>query len=332
MPVFLRVKEDHRFRDVAVLSAGTPVMVGRSPEASVSFPQDIEMSSRHAEIELQGKLCHVRDLGSTNGTFLNDELVQECSLGPGDLLRCGGTVLCLELTEADRPAGTSPGPAGHQHHGATATAAVASKISRGGATESLPEELQQLRGFSEANAAAVCSRFQLQELIATPPEPEESPAEYATRLLTSGDDNDCLYFLAWALPKRMAVWWLIQCIRTAESLKLESDPEILAAAEAWVRAPSDESRRKAMGLADAVRMESPACWTCVGAFWSHGSMGPPDQPAIPAPDNLAGKAIGGGAILAAVIRSPEKAPQKRQRFVELALEIASGELSWQPRT
>jgi len=83
-----------------------------------------------------------------------------------------------------------------------------------------------------------------------------------------------------------------------------------------------------MKLAESLEMGTPAAWSGVGAFWSHGSMAPENAPDVPAPDALAGKAISGGAILASVIHSPEKAPERRQQFVELALKISSGELGW----
>jgi hypothetical protein len=103
---------------------------------------------------------------------------------------------------------------------------------------------------------------------------------------------------------------------------------MLQLAEDWVRQPSDDARRKAMQMAESLEMESPAAWAGVSAFWSHGSMAPPSAPDVPAPDHLTGKAVTGGAILATVLRNPEKAAERRQLFTEIAIRIADGKLPW----
>lgn len=57
-------------------------------------------------------------------------------------------------------------------------------------------------------------------------------------------------------------------------------------------------------------------------------MAPPDVPAVEPKDNLAGKAISGGAIMASVFHAPEKAPEKQKGFIQLGIEIAEGKLPW----
>lgn len=64
---------------------------------SNDFPIDHEtVSSAHCEIIcLQGEVI-VRDCGSTNGTFINDQPINESRLKPGDTLRLGDVQLALE--------------------------------------------------------------------------------------------------------------------------------------------------------------------------------------------------------------------------------------------
>ena len=47
-----------------------PILVGRSDEARFRLRQD-SVSRRHCEFFIEDDAVHVRDLGSTNGTFLD---------------------------------------------------------------------------------------------------------------------------------------------------------------------------------------------------------------------------------------------------------------------
>lgn len=68
--------------------------IGRSRHNDIVIASDA-VSRHHAEIERQGSEIIVRDLGSTNGTFINDglERTNECRLNRGDQIRIGETVL-----------------------------------------------------------------------------------------------------------------------------------------------------------------------------------------------------------------------------------------------
>ena len=44
---------------------------------------DNEVSRRHAEVRRINQAYHVVDLGSANGTFLNDQAIAQSALGPG---------------------------------------------------------------------------------------------------------------------------------------------------------------------------------------------------------------------------------------------------------
>lgn len=69
--------------------------IGRHPASDIVI-DDVAVSTRHAVIEahpnrlLDGYCDYVlRDLGSTNGTFVNEEQVQRKQLAHGDLVRIG---------------------------------------------------------------------------------------------------------------------------------------------------------------------------------------------------------------------------------------------------
>lgn len=72
------------------LAPGQTLLVGRSRSADLSMDDD-RVSRRHCEVQLRvdGRLL-IRDLGSTNGTFLGGEAIQaETSLRIGQILRLG---------------------------------------------------------------------------------------------------------------------------------------------------------------------------------------------------------------------------------------------------
>jgi pSer/pThr/pTyr-binding forkhead associated (FHA) protein len=64
---------------------------------------DPSVSSHHCEVLLRGGEVVIRDLNSTNGSFINDSQITESVLKPGQKLRLGQIELKLE-TEGSAPA------------------------------------------------------------------------------------------------------------------------------------------------------------------------------------------------------------------------------------
>jgi hypothetical protein len=124
--------------------AGAQIVVVEGPDAGKEFElsgsgtigrhegeialNDPEVSRRHASLAFDGSSVTVADLGSTNGTFVNDERLSGArQLGPGDKLRVGTTVFELRLAAEDdatrvrsapAPASGPPGGAGGPPGGA----------------------------------------------------------------------------------------------------------------------------------------------------------------------------------------------------------------------
>jgi two-component system, cell cycle response regulator len=73
------------------LKAGE-LVIGRSSQAQLQIDHE-SVSRRHARIVLTDSGVLVADLGSTNGTYVNDEPITERSLGHGDLIKVGRTIL-----------------------------------------------------------------------------------------------------------------------------------------------------------------------------------------------------------------------------------------------
>lgn len=70
------------------------VTIGRSEGCVVSLPADSYASSLHARVFPRGAEAWIEDLGSTNGTYLNERRLDgPARLKRGDRVRVGGTVL-----------------------------------------------------------------------------------------------------------------------------------------------------------------------------------------------------------------------------------------------
>jgi adenylate cyclase len=87
------------------LRPGPPLVVGRAPNSDIPI-FDPTISRRHAEVECGNGHFAIRDLGSSNGTYVNGERVTDRAFAPGDVLTFGK--VSFRVTEAPEP---PPAPA-----------------------------------------------------------------------------------------------------------------------------------------------------------------------------------------------------------------------------
>jgi len=81
-----QVKEDGSPGDsVALPEAGKALQVGRSGDVDLLIPA-IEISRKHAQLVLHGKLITVYDNGSHNGVFVNGKQIKKQTIRPGDII------------------------------------------------------------------------------------------------------------------------------------------------------------------------------------------------------------------------------------------------------
>jgi EAL domain-containing protein (putative c-di-GMP-specific phosphodiesterase class I) len=90
-----QLSADQPVRSIAVSSS--PFLVGRHGHAALTIPSGT-VSGVHAELRLEDGDLIVKDLGSTNGTFVNGaRLEDECTLRSGDLLQFAEVVFRVGL-------------------------------------------------------------------------------------------------------------------------------------------------------------------------------------------------------------------------------------------
>lgn len=87
----------------------SPFLVGRHPHASLSIPSPT-VSTAHAELRIDGDELWVKDLGSTNGTFVNGgRLEGQCPVRSGDLIQFAEVVFRVALNRGHIDAKTMAG-------------------------------------------------------------------------------------------------------------------------------------------------------------------------------------------------------------------------------
>jgi hypothetical protein len=192
-------------------------------------------------------------------------------------------------------------------------------------TETAAAQPTVLKKIQTANPREICARVTLsdeaQELIAGA---ADTPS-CLRRLMDAKCYPDAVRFLAGALPRREAVWWACTAARIA--LQPEAKPAVVAAldaAEAWVFRPTEETRRATKDKAEAARLDNPAAWSAMAAFWSGGSISDAGGPAVEPDAKLLPVAVSGAVMFAAVQRDPIRAEEHYQVLLAAGLDIADG--------
>lgn len=98
MRVTLRVIAGPQTGRVFTFDQHETFMIGRSEDSQFCLPHDRFFSRNHCLLEIAPPQCFLRDLGSTNGTFVNGLKVETAHLKNGDRIQGGETVLEVEVT------------------------------------------------------------------------------------------------------------------------------------------------------------------------------------------------------------------------------------------
>jgi pSer/pThr/pTyr-binding forkhead associated (FHA) protein len=76
------------------------ITIGRRADNHIAIDED-NISRRHVSIERRDGQYFIRDLGSANGTYLNERRTDIAQLADGDRLRMGGYLIAVSLVEQD---------------------------------------------------------------------------------------------------------------------------------------------------------------------------------------------------------------------------------------
>ncbi|MFD1951492.1 DUF6931 family protein [Sphingomonas arantia] len=122
---------------------------------------------------------------------------------------------------------------------------------------------------------------------------EASPAHFFQALRDAGEDVDAVRFLASALPRFRSVEWLRAVIAR---LAPDADAPTLALIDAWLREPTDRTRRDAFETSLPLAAEDPAKICAAALLFSGGSLAPLAAPSIPPPKTGTGQLVAGGVL------------------------------------
>jgi hypothetical protein len=180
-------------------------------------------------------------------------------------------------------------------------------------------------------AGEICKLFELTEDGKKLLKENQTPKQFLDLLNEKNLFKDAMRFLAFALPKREAVWWGCQCVRFAFGKNLAGKYEsAVQAAEKWVAGPTEDTRWGAKKAADVAKLDTPSGMLAMAAFWSGGSMIPdnPKMQPVPPPEAMTAKTVTGAVLISPFLIEPVKAPEKKKKFVALGIEVGSGTNRW----
>jgi len=92
--VMVMFKENGERKDFAIDAEVT--VIGRKEDCDLRIPL-AEVSRRHAQLTLKGGKLVLRDLGSANGTFVNNKRINEQTLSGGDHVVVGPVVFTVQV-------------------------------------------------------------------------------------------------------------------------------------------------------------------------------------------------------------------------------------------
>ena len=87
-------KSDGQRKDFPIINPTT--VIGRGENCDLRVPL-LNVSRRHCELTLSGDVVKVKDVASSNGTFVNNKRINETILNPGDRLVVGPVVFTLQI-------------------------------------------------------------------------------------------------------------------------------------------------------------------------------------------------------------------------------------------
>ena len=143
------------------IRAGSILRIGRTAKSDYALSEDSYLSGQHFAVECDGTQARVRDLGSSNGTFINGNRITEHVAQEGDSLTAGGSTFTIHLESAASgspppiPTGTALGKTAQT----PLYTAVQTIVDRPGSAATAAAATQPWPGFSRAQTVLLQTLF-----------------------------------------------------------------------------------------------------------------------------------------------------------------------------
>jgi len=131
---------------------GSIVRIGRTGKSDYPIAEDGYLSGLHFAVECDGTQCRIRDLGSSNGTFVNGSRVTEQVVQEGDSVVAGGSTFVIHVDLLPSITGV----------GMMKTATVPTPLA---SATKVSEPLPQQGGYSPAETALLSALYASGEAV-----------------------------------------------------------------------------------------------------------------------------------------------------------------------
>lgn len=136
---------------------------------------------------------------------------------------------------------------------------------------------------------------------------------------------DLVQLLAHGLPVREAIWWSAYCLDMRNDVWSATQKQCISTAKEWVKAPSEELRRKSELFANRLNLNCGPSWLAQAVFWNGaGSIVAPDLPNVMPDPFLYSKAVAGSINHAAALPNWDGMDEFYRQATDFALELAKG--------
>jgi pSer/pThr/pTyr-binding forkhead associated (FHA) protein len=108
----------------------TRTLIGRTTECDLQIPLS-DVSRRHCELRIKNDKVAVRDLGSSNGTYINKKRIQQEEIEAGETLTIGPVIFTVVINDVPEVIKPIPTILQHKKKKSDSTAATAPKEDTG---------------------------------------------------------------------------------------------------------------------------------------------------------------------------------------------------------
>lgn len=290
MPVTLQVIKGPSMGRKVHVARGQVARIGRTEWADIPFPNDAGMADIHFVIHEDGPHCVLKDFSEGIGTLVNEVPVTEVQLHSGDKVTAGTTVFSIAIDGEAVPT--------------VASRSAAADDQKDDTTPKIPLAIDYGRRLKLSDPA---KELLTENLV---------PIAFINLLIEKELYPDALRFLAFVLPKPIAINWGCDCVEQVFPRTLTAlEQRAFDAAKAWADDPSQTNCRAAESAATDTDYSGAPGWLALSAFWSGDSLAPVDLPPVPPDETLTAVALTGALAMATALGPPSQTNARYQDFL-----------------